>query len=184
MNPKDVISLCMVVATAGTAVTVALSADDPAPPLSSHAHNVARPDTVTTSDLPSSLRAILNQRASVLSPTSSSPSEHDEDRQARDARARRTNASGTRPARPARARRTDTAHARPARTTRSPRRRITPPRALTRPPAPPAPHVGQRVAPQPPPVSTRRTTPPPPPTSTHRTTRPPPPPTTWFDDSG
>jgi hypothetical protein len=176
MSAKDVISLVVVVAVAGTATTVALSADDPALPLSSRAHDAKRPDAATTSELPSSLRAVLGQRPSLVG-TSSSPVERlaTADRgHARDVRALRTDTSDTRRAHAAPARQAKTARARPTRPTRVPRRHTTPsPLVLNRQNAPAPPHAPHRTSP--PPQS---------PTEVDRTAPPPPPPSTSFDDSG
>jgi hypothetical protein len=173
MNTKDIISLCLVVTTAATAVTVTLSADDPAQPLSSPTHNATRLDADAKTALPSSLRTILKQPPPVLS-TTWSPSELGASTRRghpHDVRALRTSTSGTRRAHGAHVRQTNTA--RPARSTRVPRPHTAPP-VLNRPPAPPAPRVTHRVAPQPPPPSVA-----------HRTaTPPPPPPSMSFDDSG
>jgi hypothetical protein len=175
MNTKDIISLCIVVATAGTAVTVTLSADNPALPLSSQAHDATRVDTVTTSSLPSSLRAILEQPPPVLRATSN-PSAHDVSAHRthpRDASTPRTSTSSAQRAHAARARQSHAARARPARPTRVARPQTAPALVVNRPPAPAAPRVADRIAPQPPP-----------PTVPHRTTPPRPPRTTSFDDSG
>jgi hypothetical protein len=173
MSIKDTISLCIVVAVAGTATTVTLSADDPARPLSSQTHVAKRPDTATASELPSSLRAILGRRPSVIG-TSVNPVErvvNADRRHARDVRALRTDTSDTRHAPAAPARETKAARARHARPTRVPRRRTTPSPPVLNRQTPPPPHAAHRISP-------------PPRARADRTVPPPPPPSTSFDDSG